>query len=151
MYRVGDKFTIEIEEVLGDSLSPIYRIKGFTTMVLDDDGLSSLETDRKYTETDLASAYNDGYNKGFEDATESMTPANSTSKTIKASEVPIDTKVICTSHEGSFTAFRYFAGLFDGKLYAFNDGATSWSVGSESLSTSWSSMMLEDGTEITPN
>lgn len=43
-YKVGDKFIIEIAEVYeGATSEPLYRIKGFNSLVFDKDGLDKLE------------------------------------------------------------------------------------------------------------
>ena len=47
MYKKGDKFIIEIGEVIPGH-GTLYRIKGFNTLVFDEHGLNKLE---RYTET----------------------------------------------------------------------------------------------------
>jgi len=48
MYNIGDKFTIEIEKIIdkdidGNELdSPLYMMKGFNSLIFDDEGLSRL-------------------------------------------------------------------------------------------------------------
>lgn len=66
-------------------------------------------------------------------------------KTIKASELPIDTKVICWNCE-NYKYKRYFAKIIEGKLYTYADGATSWSNNEEPHR--WEHMELEDGTIV---
>lgn len=65
-YSVGQKFIIEIgAERLGDPI--LYRIKGFNTLVFDDNGLDRLE---QYNGITLKDAYDEGYEKGLRDAWE---------------------------------------------------------------------------------
>ena len=66
-YKTGDKFVIEIgAERLGDPI--LYRIKGFNTLVFDDNGLDKLE---RYDADAKANAdYNSGYEDGLRDAWE---------------------------------------------------------------------------------
>jgi hypothetical protein len=49
--------------------------------------------------------------------------------------VPVDTKVIVSHSTGSPDYYRYFAEYKDGKVYAWDYGATSWS--SDAKSKSW--------------
>ena len=42
-YNIGDKFVIEIENIALSHGEPLYRIKGFNTLVFDDNGLDRLE------------------------------------------------------------------------------------------------------------
>ena len=43
MYKEGDKFEIEIEEVLERENTRVYRIKGFYALIFDDYGLDRLK------------------------------------------------------------------------------------------------------------
>lgn len=43
MYKAGDKFEIEIEEVLEHENTRVYRIKGFYALIFDDYGLDRLK------------------------------------------------------------------------------------------------------------
>jgi hypothetical protein len=64
-YKAGDKFVIEIgAERLGDPI--LYRIKGFNTLVFDDNGLDRLE--QVNGGPTLRDAYDEGYKKGLRDA-----------------------------------------------------------------------------------
>lgn len=49
--------------------------------------------------------------------------------------VPVDTKIIVSHSTGSPDYYRYFAEYKDGKVYAWDYGATSWS--SDAKSKSW--------------
>lgn len=73
-YKVGDKFIIEIAEVYENVLSdvdvfeattsePLYRIKGFNSLVFDKNGLDKLE---KLKES-LPIPYSEAYKKGMND------------------------------------------------------------------------------------
>ena len=57
-YNVGDKFLIEIEEKYsGSNTSPLYRVKGFRSLIFDNNGLDKLE---KYDGNDGATKYKVG-------------------------------------------------------------------------------------------
>lgn len=59
-------------------------------------------------------------------------------KPIDWSTIPIDTKILVRDTEGSKWVRAYFAGYKDGKIYAFDSGATSWTVYKDFyLSTPW--------------
>ena len=73
-YKVGDKFIIEIAEVYENVLSgidafevatsePLYRIKGFNSLVFDKNGLDKIE---KIKPT-LSVPYSEAYEKGMND------------------------------------------------------------------------------------
>lgn len=63
-YSVGQKFIIEIgAERLGDPT--LYRIKGFNTLVFDDNGLDRLE--QVNNSVTLRDAYDEGFEKGLEE------------------------------------------------------------------------------------
>ena len=73
-YKVGDKFIIEIAEVYENVLNgvdafeaatsePLYRIKGFNSLVFDKNGLDKLE---KLKES-LPIPYSEAYKKGMSD------------------------------------------------------------------------------------
>ena len=73
-YKVGDKFIIEIAEVCENVLSgidvfetvtsePLYRIKGFNSLVFDKNGLDKLEKLKK----PFSVPYSESYEKGMTD------------------------------------------------------------------------------------
>lgn len=69
-YNVGDKFEIEIEEILtGECGSTLYRIKGFKSLVIDDYGLGKLENIRENEENfeigDVAKVLEGDYKDGI--------------------------------------------------------------------------------------
>ena len=74
-YKVGDKFIIEIAEVYENVLSgidvfeaatsePLYRIKGFNSLVFDKNGLDKLEKSKE----SLPIPYSEAYETGLNDA-----------------------------------------------------------------------------------
>lgn len=67
MYKVGDKFVIEIERVSppvdrNREKDALYRVKGFNTLVFDDYGLDKLE---KYENNVVTKTYEDGLNDAW--------------------------------------------------------------------------------------
>lgn len=119
MYKVGDKFEIEIESVFtNDADSELYAIKGFRSLVFDKNGLDKL---KKVEE-------------------EPPKP-----KTVKASELKAGTIVICYDNEIARIEIRHFAGLLNGKMYAYKEYATSTD---NAVICSWKFMELEDGTKV---
>lgn len=72
-YKVGDKFIIEIEKIYESSLKgidvfedmeePLYKIKGFNSLVFDKNGLDKLEK----TKQTLPIPYSEAYEKGMND------------------------------------------------------------------------------------
>lgn len=53
-YRQGDKFLIEIDEpFMGDAGEKLYRIKGFKSLVFDDNGLKKLERYKEFEQWDV--------------------------------------------------------------------------------------------------
>lgn len=96
-YKVGDKFEIEIEQVLEGATkqgNPLYRIKGFRSLVFDDYGLSLMK--RIKTEVDW-------------------------------SKVAVDTPILVRDYENEAWDKRYFAEYKDGYVYAWVEGKKSWS------------------------
>lgn len=93
-YKVGDKFEIKIAEVYESNAIRLYRIKGFNSLVFDENGLDKL--------------------KKIEEPPKP--------KTVKASELAKDTVVIC-KHCWTDTAYRrHFAGAIDKHLLAYANG-----------------------------
>lgn len=96
-YKVGDKFEIEIAEVL-ESSRPLYRIKGFSSLVFDDFGIGQLkkiEPEPEYVDW---------------------------------SKVEVDTPILVKFSEDEKWTRRHFAKFEFGKVCAWMDGATSWSA-----------------------
>lgn len=69
---------------------------------------------------------------------------------VKASTLPVDTKVICSQTEHSEKYRRYFAKLENGKIECFMNGLTSWTVDRFSNTVIWGYVTLEDGTIVLP-
>lgn len=81
MANVGDKFIIEIEEEFHGNDIPnvpiydcnrLYKIKGFNSLVFDENGLGKLEKyeESPYTQSDCDRARKEGYEQGLKDAWE---------------------------------------------------------------------------------
>lgn len=84
-YKVGDKFEIEIAHKMDGMNGPVYQIKGFNNLTLDEAALNKLKvvndvfeagnhkfvimTKDAYDDA-LKEAYNNGYKKCFTDVTE---------------------------------------------------------------------------------
>ena len=104
-YKVGDKFLIEIGEVYSNGLPfvddnepcTLYRIKGFKSLVFDENGLDKLEKLEEKKE-----------------------------KCVDWSNVAVDTPVFVSSSGNNWTR-AYFAKYEDGHVYTFVAGKTSWS------------------------
>ena len=77
MYEVGDKFIIEIDDLFkgkttyGKDDERLYRIKGFNSLVFDEDGLNQLSIYSKNIMIDMM--IEDGYNNGLNDMWEAIT------------------------------------------------------------------------------
>lgn len=76
-YKVGDKFIIEIAEVYENVLSgidvfeattsePLYKIKGFNSLVFDKNGLDKLEKSKNSLPIPYSEAYKKGMNEAWE-------------------------------------------------------------------------------------
>lgn len=116
-YNIGDKFEIEIDsDFVDENDNKLYRIKGFNSLVFDKRGLDKLKK---------------------------IKPEVAPIKTVKASELPVDTVVLC----GRWRDKRYFATFFNGEMYAFNNGECSLQT---ATITNWDCMTLEDGTVVLP-
>ena len=64
MTRVGDKFLIEVEEVYESERDELYRIKGFNSLVFDEQGIRKLQ--RATTSNEYQRGYAEGYERGKE-------------------------------------------------------------------------------------
>ena len=64
--KVGDKFVIEVGEIIPDKNGKLlYRIKGFNALVFDDVGISRLTRPTPiYTYDDIRKAWDKGYDAG---------------------------------------------------------------------------------------
>lgn len=148
MYKVGDKFEIEIAEIFNSdelfSDKQLYRIKGFNSLVFDEIGMNKLK--RFIDEYDLG--FKEGYKIGYSECeAKYKNNANESIKTVKASELAVDTKVICWDNGDTNSLSRRFATLFNGCLYAYYKGYSSKDKGGLIL---WEHMTLEDGTVVLP-
>lgn len=63
------------------------------------------------------------------------------------SKVKVDTPILVRDYESNKWTKRYFAKFVDGKVYAWNDGATSWTVLNEYEVTSWNYAKLAESEE----
>lgn len=68
-YNVGDKFIVEIDSIYNDELKELYKVKGFNSLVFDDNGLDKLE---KYDEVNerlelIEELKQEEYNRGLND------------------------------------------------------------------------------------
>ena len=71
-YKVGDKFIVEIKEVMDSDNGTLYR-SNFSTLVFDDYGLDKLQKYDKYAENlernhEVLKIFEEKYNKGLNDA-----------------------------------------------------------------------------------
>ena len=116
-YNVGDKFTIEISEIINDAVAhigPYYKIKGFDSFVFDEKGLDRLSS------------------------------ISSCAQDIYWNKVEVDTPIL-VSHAPKIDWYRrYFAKYEDGKVYAWNDGATSWTAITDDDVTYWERAKLAE-------
>lgn len=144
MYEVGDKFEIEIDrDFIDENDNRLYRIKGFNSLVFDENGLKKLK--KRFDSYELG--YRDGYKDGCKSCeTVHKNNAEEPIKTVKASELTENTKVICWSNENNKYT-RCFAFCHNGRLYAYYCGRNSNSDGSVFY---WEHMTLEDGTVVLP-
>ena len=63
------------------------------------------------------------------------------------SKVKVDTPILVRSYESNKWIKRYFAKFVDGQIYAWGDGATSWSANDECDVTSWNCAKLAESEE----
>lgn len=119
-YKVGDKFEIEIDsEFVDENDNELYRIKGFNSLVFDEKGLNKLKRIGEHQNI----------------------------KGVKASELPVDTVVLCWDDSDDDKVKRHFSMLHAGYLYAYSGGLTSDRYGKL---YAWKHMILEDGTVVLP-
>lgn len=98
----GDKFEIEIAEVLTDGGgNRLYKIKGFNALIFDDYGLDQLKK---------------------------IIPNRLNDPEIDWTKVPVDTPIMVRDSEGEAWKRRHFAKYKDGNILAWGDGGTSFSV-----------------------
>lgn len=67
-------------------------------------------------------------------------------QTVDWSKVPVDTPILVRDHEAMEWTKRYFAKYENGKIYAWGDGATSWSHDGKAI-CDWKFAKLAEGTE----
>lgn len=73
MYKTGDKFIIEIDSVMTNKKGKLYGVKGFNSLVFDENGLdrmASYNEEFDNNEEVIANAEKYGYDKGLSDAWE---------------------------------------------------------------------------------
>lgn len=63
------------------------------------------------------------------------------------SKVKVDTPILVRDYESEEWFRRYFAKFADGKVYAWSDGATSWTTDGECNVTSWNCAKLAERSE----
>lgn len=63
------------------------------------------------------------------------------------SKVPVDTKILVKNYEGRAWVKRYFAKYKNGKVYAFSNGADSFTVEDENCVADWEYAKLYEGEE----
>lgn len=153
-YKAGDKFEIEIDSDFVDwNGNKLYRIKGFNSLVFDENGLNKLQKAKLYDVEDLAKIESESFDRGYKwgiEVTEKAYQAQAEKekpKTVKASELAVDTKVLCWDEGISNKCSRHFAMLHNGILYAYNDGRT---FKDRVPMCHWEFMTLEDGTPVLP-
>lgn len=98
-YEVGDKFVIEVSEIIENETShvgPYYKINGFNDFVIDEDHLNTLDV----CAGDLES--------------------------IDWNCIPVDTPVLVRDHSYTGWIPGHFAKYEGNLVYTWNDGRTSW-------------------------
>lgn len=117
-YNIGDRFEIEISEIINDTVAhigPYYKIKGFDSFVFDENGLERLKE------------------------VEKKEPI------VDWSKVEVDTPILVKDAYADPWLKRYFAKYEDGRVYAWHDGTTSWSVEDKYSSSWWPYAKLAEG------
>ena len=101
--KAGDKYIIEIEEVIGSDSNPLAKIKGFNALVFDQNGLDKL----KRLDGVLRS-YSLGYVQGLKDADAKMADEE---------ELPFNIgDVIMVGYVYNDFDFRKAVGFYNGKF-----------------------------------
>lgn len=116
-YKAGDRFELEIEQVMESTMTDrnaLYRIKGFSSLVFDDYGLSLLKQIKPEEEE------------------------------VDWSKVPVDTPILVRDKKNSVWHRRYFAKYKNGAVYAWIDGKTSWSADCPDYINEWSCAKLAE-------
>ena len=115
-YKVGDRFEVEIKDVLSSCTDgkTRYLIKGFSSLTFDDYGLDRLKQIKpEEPEVDW-------------------------------SKVPVDTPILVKDKKNSVWHRRYFAKYKNGAVYAWIDGKTSWSANSPDYINEWNRAKLAE-------
>lgn len=111
-YKTGDKFEIEIKEVVvSECGKALYAVEDVPILILDDyilNRLKQVKTEEVETEPDWT-------------------------------KVSVDTPILVRNSAGQPWRMVYFAGYKDGKVSAWYGGRTSWN---ESMITSWNCAKL---------
>lgn len=116
-YNIGDRFEIEVSEIINDTVAhigPYYKIKGFDSFVIDENGLDRLKEVKEKENT------------------------------IDWSTVKVDTPILVRDGKSDQWINRYFARYEDGIVYAWNSGATSWSIEFEDDVFGWNFAKLAE-------
>lgn len=113
-YNVGDKFVIEIGEVFNNGLT--FESDNTPCELYRIKGFNSLVFDKN------------GLNK--------LKKLEKAEVSVDWSKVAVDTPIL-VSNRGKIWSKRYFAKYEHGKVYAFDDGRTSWSITGNFEVSSW--------------
>ena len=66
MVNVGDKFVIEVDRVFtDDNGNKLYRIKGFNSLVFDENGIEKLVKSKPQISTEGLAIYERGFGDGY--------------------------------------------------------------------------------------
>lgn len=115
-YNKGDKFEVEIKEVLLNCTDgrTRYLIKGFSSLIFDDCGLGRLNQ------------------------------INSEEPEVDWSKVPVDTPILVTDAAEPVWNRRYFAKYENGMVYAWLDGETSYTADNDDYILEWNYAKLAE-------
>ena len=107
--KAGDKYIIEIEEVIGSDSNPLAKIKGFNALVFDKNGLDKL------TKLDdaLRKEYSLGYIHGLRDADAKMADE----KELPFNIGDVIVVELPSNNSGVIKSVGFYNGEFEGKLY----------------------------------